>query len=74
MLSRRKRAAARWFKAMLKDQSPSRAMYAGFMAYGIELGIPSRVACGLAYSFVARGDASLNEVHAAFREEASKWT
>lgn len=73
-MSRRKREAVRWFRAMLKGQSPNRAPFAGYAAFGVELGIPSRVAVDLAYSYVTNKGATLRQVEDAFMEEAKKWS
>lgn len=72
-MNKRKREAAWWFKRMLNDQVPARAPYAGFAAFGIELGIPSRVSFELAYSFVSRSDVTVQEINRVFEEERLKW-
>lgn len=72
-LTRRKREASGWFKAMLRDQPTYRAPFAGYAAYAIEMGVPSSVAVDLAYSLEHEQDLTLREVDSLIRDEANKW-
>lgn len=68
-----KRSASYWFTVMCREQAPVRAMFAGFMSMGIEMGIPQEVACELAYSLVSKPTTTIGEVRDEFMEEAQKW-